>query len=324
MYQDREYRLQRFKPLLKVMTKYALTGRFRGSQDYYAEITEEQFHQIKIARANLFRILSIEDKFNLVLENYAEFEQELLNSSVNEMLFQDNDWLSRMDKFHLINRRLINLLTTFRLYTDQIFHDIHSIYGKNSQQKETIEKQTNLEYDSETKPGYRVMAAIRNYVQHRELAIHSVGHPAYDVNLDERFQVTSKKYTIQVNINIKSLEENGFKKKIVDELKKYGDSVNIIPLIRQCLDSIGEIRSKVRDLIKFDVSDWDETIQENIKQYSDFTGFSDGLSLVKLDNLDTMLESYLIFGHFIKRRQFLENKNKYITNYSNRFISSEA
>lgn len=307
------------------MTKFALTGRFIGSLDYYAEITEEQFHQIRIARANLFRILSIEDKFNLLLENYAEFEQELLNSSINAMLFQDEDnWLSGMDKFHLINRRLINLLTTFRLYTDQVFHDIHSIYGEKSQQKEIIENQTKLEYDSENKPGYRVMAAIRNYVQHRELAIYSVGYLARDVKLDEVSQVTNRKYTITVNINIKSLEDNGFKKKIVDELKKYGDLVNIIPLIRQCLDSIGEIHSKLRDLIKSNVSDWDETIQETIKQYNDYTGFPEGLSLVKLDDLGTMLESYLIFGHFIKRRQFLENKNKYITNYSNRFISSEA
>jgi hypothetical protein len=92
------------------MAQYAVVG----LKDYCVEISSKDFDLLKMARTHLFEALSIEEKLNLVLENYAEFEQELFNCSVNNMLFRADDWSSGIDEIHVVNRRIINLLTTGR------------------------------------------------------------------------------------------------------------------------------------------------------------------------------------------------------------------
>jgi hypothetical protein len=300
------------------MIKHALVGIWRGDEEYYIELSEERYYQLKTARAYLFEMLSIEDKFNLVLENYAEFERELLNSSVSTMIFRKEDWSSHIDEIHLINRRLINLLTTCRLYIDQTAHNICSIYGKDSEQEKVVERQKNLEYDSTTQPGYRVMESIRNYVQHRELPVYGVRHNALS-------QGDTVKHTIEIDVNIKTLaEDKKFKRKIIEELEKRsrGNSINLVPLVREYIASIGKIHLKIRDLIKPDLLQWETILQEVISEYYNSTRFSEGLTLV-VDDSGTIIESLEIFNDFMKRRQSLENKNEYISHYSSHFISSE-
>jgi hypothetical protein len=118
------------------LAQYAVVGLKR----YCVEISSEDFDLLRTARTHLFEALSIEEKLNLVLENYAEFEQELLNFSVNSMLFQDDDWSSGINEIHLANRRIINLLTTGRLCIDQVSHNIRSIYGADSEQEKAVKE----------------------------------------------------------------------------------------------------------------------------------------------------------------------------------------
>jgi hypothetical protein len=301
------------------MATYELRGIYMANQHYYIELSEEHFHYLRTVRKNLLEVLSIEDKFNILIENYAEFEQELAKRSINAMLYQNKDWSSAIDEIHLMNRRVVNLLTTCRLYIDQTSHNICSIYGKDSTQKEEIERQRRLEYDSTTKSGYRVMEAIRNYVQHRELPISSIQHP-------QQFQGDSHvKHGIRINISVKALsEDKNFKPRIKNELKEFGNFVNLTPLVREYVEAIGRIHLKIRELIKPNLPEWDEAIYEIINQYYNFTGFYEGLALLEIDDLNTTVESFEIFKDFIERRQFLVNKSQYIVYYSSHFISGEA
>ena len=108
--------------------KYTLTT-LTSSNQYHVPILYDYFSQLKSAQEFLLEAMYIEEKFNLILENYAEFELELFNYSIRRMLFHDFDWSSTVDKMHSINRKIINLLTTCRLYIDQVSHNIHKIYS---------------------------------------------------------------------------------------------------------------------------------------------------------------------------------------------------
>lgn len=91
-------------------------------------ITDEEFQNIIDSKEKLIKVLFVEEKFDLLIENYFEFEKELTNITFSKMLFQNHvsDWSVSVSDIHLVNRRLINLLTTSRLYFDQIAHDISS------------------------------------------------------------------------------------------------------------------------------------------------------------------------------------------------------
>jgi 5-keto 4-deoxyuronate isomerase len=148
--------------------RYELT-KLITSCNHHVEISHEYFETLKSKKEFLIEALFVEEKFNLVLENYSEFELELLGNSVRNMLFHDFEWSSGVNDIHSINRRIINLLTTCRLYMDQVCHNIHTIYGSGSAQAIAFKTQSSNEYDSVF--GYRVMEAMRNYVQHRGLPI---------------------------------------------------------------------------------------------------------------------------------------------------------
>lgn len=298
------------------MPQYALIG----LKNHYVEISKERFELLKLTRSYLFEALSIEDKLNLVLENYAEFEQEVFNRAVNNMLFSTDDWSLSIDEIHMVNRRIINLLTTCRLYIDQTFHNIHSIYGANSDQEKAIKEQTSQEYDSD-RPGYRVMEAMRNYVQHRELPVRLLSNNMQRI---ENGSDVFIKRTVKLGIDINTLnEDKKFKRIVLTELQNLGESVEFTPLMRQYLESIGRIHLKIRGLLSPDLAQWEEIIQHPITQYREATGYIEGLKAVSIDK-SKITETISVFEDVIKRRKMLENKNKYLTHYSFHFISNEA
>jgi hypothetical protein len=92
------------------MATYELLAMLLAHKEYYAKLSEEDFFYLRTVRKNLLEALSIEDKFNILIENYAEFEQELAKCSINAMLYQNEDWSLGIDEIHLINRSMLTSL----------------------------------------------------------------------------------------------------------------------------------------------------------------------------------------------------------------------
>lgn len=118
--------------------------------------------------------MAVEERLDLVLGNYEELEQELLNASLSEALYDDPDdpWNASMGMMQRFARRLANLLTTTRAYCDQLPHAMNALYGHDSSQSAAVKAFFHGEYD--TVLGYRVCEALRNYVQHRGSPIHEM------------------------------------------------------------------------------------------------------------------------------------------------------
>lgn len=300
--------------------KYALTNITSISQ-YRVPISYEYFNQLKSAKEFLLEAMFIEEKFNLILENYAELELELFNYSIRRMLFHDFDWSSTVDKMHSINRKIINLLTTCRLYIDQVSHNIHKIYSSDSEQAKIFKTQLSHEYDSVF--GYRVMEAMRNYVQHRNLPINHINTNMRWIEIkDKRFC----KHTVKLNINVEDLsKDKKFKASVLSELQAQGSLVEFIPLMRQYLESIGTVHLKIRELLRSDLARGESEIYQAItlcKESTDNEILYISAS-ASPDDSNTSVEAVEIFEDLIKRRQMFERKNNY-PYYSLHYVSSEA
>jgi hypothetical protein len=139
------------------------------------EISEEEFLRVKIAKQKIVRSLAVEDKFDLVLANYAEFEREILGLAVHQMVYFDLSWSSMRFDTQTLNRRVANLLSAGRLYIDQIMHDAGVLAGEDELLVELIRKKSSEQHDA--KLGYRVMETLRNYTQHRALPVHQLSYP---------------------------------------------------------------------------------------------------------------------------------------------------
>lgn len=118
-------------------------------------------------------MLEIQEKLNLVLENYIEFEKELLGLALATSVGQPEP-LGMVADLHTAHRRLINLLSTCRLYFDQVPGNIHALdpLGRNSPLARGFAARRGQERANRL--GFRVMEELRDHLQHCGLPLGQV------------------------------------------------------------------------------------------------------------------------------------------------------
>ena len=303
------------------MSRYGIV-RLDLDSAHFFEITPEEYEDAKILKRNLIEALGIEQKLGLVLQNYEEYERELLNSTLRRAIFSEYRWASFSTETQLFNRRLINLLTTCRLYLDHISHTLSLVYGKNSSSLELLKQKRSAEYDSNL--GYRVVEALRNYVQHRGLPVHGL---QYSLMQEEDDTHSFLKYTVTPRIRISELREDAkFKRSVLKELEALGndEEVDLKPLIRKHIESIGRIHQFIRELIADDLEKWDNSflqLQERIGGRGRLD--TNGFAVVIEGESGGYAEFIRIFFDLIEHRQSLSRKNGPLTHYSRQIITSE-
>jgi hypothetical protein len=66
---------------------YGITGP-TYSPDAFIEIPQAEFDAISTARAHVLTFVGVERKFDLLVENYADYERELLEASLESLLLR--------------------------------------------------------------------------------------------------------------------------------------------------------------------------------------------------------------------------------------------
>ena len=182
--------------------RYGITKIVMGLPGFI-EIDEAEYNLIKNARENLYEALFLEEKLDYVTENFYEYETEPLTIASRMMIFHDANYFSMNRERSLISRRIVNLLSAGgRMYLDQSIRQIENMYGADSKHNlNLIKKEIALQYDQSL--GYRVMEALRNYVQHCGFPIHNVQLSYERVGSDDDFQLLHR---VIPQISISELE----------------------------------------------------------------------------------------------------------------------
>lgn len=273
--------------------------------DRFVELTADEYSAASSARQRLLDALHIEQKFRLLLANYAELEEELLRLTNRKLIFDNITWELLHDDLYEISRRLINLLTTARLYVDQVKHDISGLYGKDSQQFNAAEQAFSAQYDKLF--GYRAMEALRNFVQHRSLPLHGIRY--------SRTRTNSKhgdlwQHICTPAISIEAIEaEGGFKQQVFEEMKTAVDKkkeVDLKPLVREYMTGLMAAHAAVRHLIEADVKAAETTFNAVVQKFMDAHGKDSlGIALVQEEPAGTVTSTAYLVPDVIARRNEL-------------------
>jgi hypothetical protein len=274
---------------------------------------------IRTAVRGVLDTLSIEEKFNLVLENFEEFERELLQGALNASLFEAHDVSTDLTSLHRLNRRLVNLLATCRLYVDQVPHNLSNLFGSDSAIVTAFASAKSREYDG--KLGYRVMEAMRNYIQHRGLPIHEI---LYQTRRRDQPLASLSEHTLTVRVNPGEYREDGkFKPKVLDELEQLGEQIELPPLVRQYIAGLASVHTELRQLLTEHVRPWDEVVKTCGDDFlaAGATTLT-GLALVDIAESGSCTTVVHISSGPVLRRQWLEHKNLYVQYYENTLVAS--
>ena len=297
--------------------QYGLT-RLILEEKHFIEVAADYYHAALAARRNLDVVLAVEEKVTLVLENYVEFENELITAVQREIVFEFDGWSAFVSQLYSFSRRLMNLLTAVRTYLDQIQHDLSLLYGPGSTQAASIKNQSNIQYNSLL--GYRVMEALRNYVQHRGLPIYNTEYwGSWDIDPSGRTAVN----TVTPRLSVEQLrEDGGFKKSVLMELERQGTLIDVKPLVREYMDGIGHIHQHFRKTVGPDVEYWDGVVTGAINRYKAVGGDNViGLALVARDS-GGVVKSKTFSENGIERRKWLQRRTHSLTHFSKQIVTS--
>jgi hypothetical protein len=99
--------------------RYALVT-LAGMSDRVVQISKSQHDATVEAKAALLECLFVEEKFDLVIENYLELEMTLLECALRYLAAPLLDNQRADTDRALFNRRLVNLLSGAGTYADQV------------------------------------------------------------------------------------------------------------------------------------------------------------------------------------------------------------
>lgn len=285
------------------------------------EITQIQFDEIKQARNCLSAALSIEEKYELLLSNYLDLEKECLNVISDYMVRHIKGYEDFFDIRLLFNRKIVNLLTSAKLYNDQIEQHVKACLPFDTEIENKVKSLFSTEYESFFE--YRFMYALRNYVQHRGLAVHSTTFGGKNIDHEEDWE---QEYKISVFTHKLELEsDNAFKRQVTNEMP---EKVDLIYASRAYIESISKVHCEIRNIIAKSVEESRDVILNAITDYKTINeGESLGLNVIcsiPKEPIDEIVEKFPLVLDWDDIRLSLLKTNSNLVNLKKRYVSSSA
>lgn len=280
------------------------------------EIDKERFDFLKRARHTLIEALALEEKYEILISNYLELEQQIVRQAVVAQVRTQSDYSEFFEFRMIFNVALVNLLTAARLYVDQFPRHVRDCLADESQLA-LAKSWLKQAYDSAFE--YRFMEALRNHVQHNGVPLHwwSVGSKRTDKGLRE--------FSVSLCAEKKHLaEDTEFKKTVLAECD---EKVDLLFAARVYMQSLSEVHSKARDAISNSVAIARLAVQEEQDRYqSSSSGTEDrllGLEAQAVEN-DRIIERVPLLLQWDDVRKKLQMKNPLLRNIFNSFASGRS
>jgi hypothetical protein len=284
-------------------------------------ISFEDFTQLKLSKSVLYSAKAIEETYDLLIQNYLEFEQEILSILTRQMIVEEDSYNDFYDIRSRLNRRVVNLLTSTKLYYDHIEKHVRTCMGEDDSEGKKAKTFFCLEYDSHVE--YRFMEALRNYVQHYGLAVHSMSLNCRWEGEDDHKQLVNKLrlYTLKNELAL----DKTFKKQTFKELD---DKTDLMRAIRVYVGSLSHVHDKVRAQIKMNVKQARDIVSEAISKYENENGGAAlgcyAYSVPNDDPKEKPIEKYALLLDWDDVRLRLEHRNRAMPKLNRWYVSGSC
>lgn len=280
------------------------------------KISSDEFSALKSAREVLIEAFAIEEKYEIVVFNYLAFEKQLLEVAATNSVRHTLGYGDFFETISALNISLVNLLTSTRLYLDQLPQHVAACIPNGDDVASKVKYRCSEEYDNHFE--YRFMEALRNHAQHRGIPMHSIQQNSGWTSFDEFGQM---EFSIRVSAQKKTLESDGkFKKSVLLEMPQ---EVNLLAATRKYVESLSTLNQFVRDEIKDSVASARATIEAAHAKYSQvYDGSLIGLAAMTIAENGERLSVPLMLDWDDVRVQ-LQKRNRQLVNLSKKYVTSK-
>jgi len=280
-------------------------------------IDSHRFSLLRASRAILSEALEFEEEYEMMISNYIDLEKESLNASISYMVRTHRGPADFFDARLALNRRLMNFLTSVRLYSDRLTAHYCACLPLETGIKGRVESLHVTEYERNF--DYRFMDALRNYIQHYGTAIHHTmfGERLIPPHVNGLVEIYS---SFSADKEVLSLDPH-FKKQILDEMP---DKVDLISASRGYIEALSSIHSNVRQMTSKSVNEARSLIQTTIDDY--IAVYKKDLVVLSAYVFDekTKIDEIPLFLYWDDIRIHLQKRNKQLINVKRSYVTGQS
>jgi len=282
-------------------------------------ISEEQFAAIKVHKKTLQAALAIEEKYELLMCNFKEYERDVLDTSLDNMITFSMEYSKFFDERLRFNRRLVNILTASKMYMDQMESHLRDCLPGEGRAAlaEYFKSLKSEQYDRHFE--YAFFEALRNHAQHAGLCVSAVRQDVGNAVASDGLR--EWEFHTYVFCSKKFLSENrDFKKSVLNVMP---EEVELTSALRQYISSVGEIHNSIRNRIEKSVNESREMLEDIIKSYNVVSEL--GTELVHANHYsgtESPVEVVSVFLEWDNVRIALQQRNLRITNLAFRHVAT--
>jgi hypothetical protein len=279
-------------------------------------IDNEKYSLLRESKRILGEAFKIEEEYEMVVLNYIDLEKEAINFSISYMVRTYRGYIDHFDARIALNIRLMNLLTSIRLYKDRLSTHCGACLPQETGVKERVDLLFSTEYDNNF--DFRFMEALRNYSQHYDTPVHVSGFGGRRTSLDDSGQF---EYYSNFTVTKQLLISDGhFKRPILDEMP---DEVNLISASRGYIEAVSSVHDSVRKMISDSVKKARSLIQSTLDDYKAiYKKDIIGLNAYAFDG-DKEMDEISLFLNWDDIRIQLIKRNNQLGNLKKRYVTGQ-
>lgn len=299
--------------------KYGLSPVIRSRAEAIV-LSEYEYRAIARAKDGLITLLGIEQRFDLLLQNYIELEKEILAIALRQVVSREFDYQALQDESLAVVRRLCNLLSTAKLYVDSTCHDISTLFGKDHEVYHAFKRKCSEEYD--TALGYRLMETLRGTMQHRSVSGINL---KYASNAEQSAQGRTVRMRVVPVLDVAVLKKSGIKATVRDELVEE-ETAAVTAHVREYVDGLARLHYEVRRLVTKERSEWEQTYRSAYAKGAEVwpEGEMRASDLIAVDPAGVVKESRHVFTQPLDYLASLERKNAGPISLARTYVSNAS
>jgi hypothetical protein len=289
---------------MKTGMRYGLTRRVLGVTPFM-ELTRYEHDRLVAAKKSLVILIGVEEKFDLLFGNYADFERSIFDLSLDHLTRAEANYSPlHEDARRLLDRRLVNVLSAARLYVQHVKKEVNSLDASLNGVAADI-----LASEYRSSAGYRILESLRNHVQHRSLTVHRAGRANTSLNLD-------------LALDVETLREDGsIKPSVMREIEAHGDVVPLIPLVREYVEALGRAHESIRARTWAHAERSEGLIADAVNRVKAEGWSTTGLAAVIENSEGAEIQAVDIFTDLIDHRKTLISRNHHLDRLGKRNLS---
>ncbi|MBD8679256.1 hypothetical protein [Sphingomonas sp. CFBP 13720] len=261
--------------------------------------------------------IAFEELWETVVQNLLDLERDVLNHSLDDMLFGGQDWNYFQDMRTLFARRLANLLSSCRAYIDLAPRQLR-IIGHNSGLETRFAKLKSEAYEQHF--SFRLMEALRNYTQH-------YGSPISATHLDSRWMEHGSRFQLRhvtgASISAHKLRSDmKFKASVRAELANK-DKLEVNKHTREYIEQLNKIHLTMRSLTIESGVVAHSIIMDAMRRIKDKSGDSDFGAYLAVDTRTDHKSLRALMCEPFERLKLLGRRNHALEGLASRYVSGE-